>query len=417
MEEKTLETLAGEIASSGTVCRLKGTYRLDLAAAKTVVCGEERFGCLLALSRPGLVVDGREAVLYAEADAPFSEDVSLIFLTPQAKFASLRHLDIRFTYKQEPRSFAVRAVDCRAYGVSFEDCRVSMCAESRVNLIGLMLKACRDTPLETNADCCRLSRSRIDVRCFAEDDTRPSAVYGIVNRWANSFAAEDNFIFAATRGRGAEHRAVGVFNAGRFARIVNNNIKANGQHPAGKWTDQPHVVGVHNEGEYLVMNANQCVGEWGGACIGLLNTGSFAAVSGNKILSTHTINGKTIVNSGNWSVINGNAVLSTGRNYRLIVNDSSDTVISNNNLRGTLFYAEHRSGCGIRMEHCCGCILSGNRIGGVKDCGVFSLNSTFESYGNYAESPEFPSFVPTADETDRSVAAALEEALIRSAED
>lgn len=36
MEEKTLETLAGEIASSGTVCRLKGTYRLDLAAAKTV---------------------------------------------------------------------------------------------------------------------------------------------------------------------------------------------------------------------------------------------------------------------------------------------------------------------------------------------------------------------------------------------
>ena len=116
-------------------------------------------------------------------------------------------------------------------------------------------------------------------------------------------------------------------------------------------------------------------------------------------------------------MINGNAVLSTGRNYRLIVNDSSDTVISNNNLRGTLFYAEHRSGCGIRMEHCCGCILSGNRIGGVKDCGVFSLNSTFESYGNYAESPEFPSFVPTADETDRSVAAALEEALIRSAED
>ena len=65
MEEKTLETLAGEIASSGAVCRLKGTYRLDLAAAKTVVCGEERFGCLLALSRPGLVVDGREAVLYA----------------------------------------------------------------------------------------------------------------------------------------------------------------------------------------------------------------------------------------------------------------------------------------------------------------------------------------------------------------
>lgn len=206
MEEKTLETLAGEIASSGTVCRLKGTYRLDLAAAKTVVCGEERFGCLLALSRPGLVVDGREAVLYAEADAPLSEDVSLIFLTPQAKFASLLHLDIRFTYKQEPRSFAVRAVDCRAYGVSFEDCRVSMNAESRVNLIGLMLKACRDTPLETNADCCRLSRSRIDVRCFAEDDTRPSAVYGVVNRWANSFAAEDNFIFAATRGRGAEHR-------------------------------------------------------------------------------------------------------------------------------------------------------------------------------------------------------------------
>ena len=102
MEEKTLETLAGEIASSGAVCRLKGTYRLDLAAAKTVVCGEERFGCLLALSRPGLVVDGREAVLYAEADAPLSEDVSLIFLTPQAKFASLRHLDIRFTYKQEP---------------------------------------------------------------------------------------------------------------------------------------------------------------------------------------------------------------------------------------------------------------------------------------------------------------------------
>ena len=87
MEEKTLETLAGEIASSGAVCRLKGTYRLDLAAAKTVVCGEERFGCLLALSRPGLVVDGREAVLYAEADAPLSEDVSLIFLTPQAKFA------------------------------------------------------------------------------------------------------------------------------------------------------------------------------------------------------------------------------------------------------------------------------------------------------------------------------------------
>ena len=249
MEEKTLETLAGEIASSGTVCRLKGTYRLDLAAAKTVVCGEERFGCLLALSRPGLVVDGREAVLYAEADAPLSEDVSLIFLTPQAKFASLLHLDIRFTYKQEPRSFAVRAVDCRAYGVSFEDCRVSMNAESRVNLIGLMLKACRDTPLETNADCCRLSRSRIDVRCFAEDDTRPSAVYGVVNRWANSFAAEDNFIFAATRGRGAEHRAVGVFNAGRFARIVNNNIKANGQHPAGKRMDQPHVVGVHNEGE------------------------------------------------------------------------------------------------------------------------------------------------------------------------
>ena len=417
MEEKTLETLAGEIASSGAVCRLKGTYRLDLAAAKSVVCGEERFGCLLALSRPGLVVDGREAVLYAEADAPLSEDVSLIFLTPQAKFASLRHLDIRFTYKQEPRSFAVRAVDCRAYGVSFEDCRVSMCAESRVNIIGLMLKACRDTPLETNADCCRLSRSRIEVRCFAEDDTRPSAVYGVVNRWANSFAAEDNFIFAATRGSGAEHRAVGVFNAGRFARIVNNNIKANGQHPAGKRTDQPHVVGVHNEGEYLVMNANQCVGEWVGACIGLLNTGSFAAVSGNKILSTHTINGKTIVNSGNWSVINGNAVLSTGRNYRLIVNDSSDTVISNNNLRGTLFYAEHRSGCGIRMEHCCGCILSGNRIGGVKDCGVFSLNSTFESYGNYAESPEFPSFVPTADETDRAVAAALEEALSRSAED
>ena len=88
MEEKTLETLAGEIASSGAVCRLKGTYRLDLAAAKSVVCGEERFGCLLALSRPGLVVDGREAVLYAEADAPLSEDVSLIFLTPQAKFAS-----------------------------------------------------------------------------------------------------------------------------------------------------------------------------------------------------------------------------------------------------------------------------------------------------------------------------------------
>ena len=72
MEEKTLETLAGEIASSGAVCRLKGTYRLDLAAAKSVVCGEERFGCLLALSRPGLVVDGREAVLYAEADAPLS---------------------------------------------------------------------------------------------------------------------------------------------------------------------------------------------------------------------------------------------------------------------------------------------------------------------------------------------------------
>lgn len=85
MEEKTLETLAGEIASSGTVCRLKGTYRLDLAAAKTVVCGEERFGCLLALSRPGLVVDGRGGrVVSGGGCAAFGGRIP-IFLTPQAE--------------------------------------------------------------------------------------------------------------------------------------------------------------------------------------------------------------------------------------------------------------------------------------------------------------------------------------------
>ena len=98
------------------------------------------------------------------------------------------------------------------------------------------------------------------------------------------------------RGENESHKAIGVYTNGRFGRFVGNNIKANGTHNRGLLKERAHAYGFVNYGLHTIITSNNIIGEWGGKCIGLDNNGEYAIIDCNKILSTHTICGRSVCN-------------------------------------------------------------------------------------------------------------------------
>ena len=125
----------------------------------------------------------------------------------------------------------------------------------------------------------------------------------------------------------------------------------------------------------MIFHGNNCVAEWGGKCVSLYINSEFCTITGNKILSTHTICGRSVVLAGAKNVVNGNVITSTSRNHHIIEVFAGHNTITNNYIQALI---RAISGCGIYVEGTLdepimSCIIKDNHITSAKDYGIAML--------------------------------------------
>ena len=365
---------------SGSIIKLHGKFDLKHEKTNRFFVGKHNAQNLITFNKPNLVIDGENAQINFEVESFLEENVNMLYLSKEAKNVKLKNLRISFYFKGKSSSAQVCAIYNTAYYLKLTNCKFDMFAESQINAVCIYNNGDLDTTLETRADNLVISDCYLKVQCAAQSFEKPNTVYAIYNNLANSIAIENNYIYATNSGSGVNQQAIGIYNSGRFARIENNNIKANGSHNKGKLLEHAHAYGAYNTGPYMVFTGNNCVGEWGGKCVGLYNAGECSNITANKILSTHTIFGRTVQLAAEHCILNSNIITSTSRNPHLLDVFAGDNVITGNYMQGLMGFTDYYSGCGVfvrgdEKQKIRRCNISNNIISNGRDFGIVLINT------------------------------------------
>jgi hypothetical protein len=361
-------------AESDKEVRLNGKVYWEVKTGNTFTIGRNCMKGVISISRSGVVIDGSNAEIEAEIEDSTGSDWGLFFIQPSARNVTLKNFTLRIRLHNPEHSTRIfSAIYNTAFGLKIENCSIEIYSDKQINLSGIYNNGNLDTHMETRADNLVISNSFVKVECLAEEYPKESTVYGFYNNLANSVSMQNTYIYAINRGDGNRQKAVGVYTNGRFGRFVGNNIKANGTHNIGKQKEQAHVFGFINEGLYSIITSNNIVGEWAGKCVGLETNGEYTKVASNKILSTHTICGRSIISNGNNTSIEGNIITSTSRNARLIQHNAESCIITGNLMEVLMAKEECRSGCGIYAvgDRTRGNLIKENIVRNVRNCGIF----------------------------------------------
>ena len=369
---EAIKRLIEETPSYGEV-KLNGEIRLKVPEKSSFVMGKSFSQSLISVTKPEVTIDGANCAVFLEIDTPIITDLNVIYISSAAKNTVIKNLKI-FVHSKVPESVRrIVGIYNLAYGVKIINCRIEIISDNQSNLTGIYNNGNLDTHLETRADNLTVNDSYIKTQVLNSGKNN-SKTCGIYNNLANSILVNNTFVYSHNIGCGENQEAVGIYTDGRFGRFTGNNIKANGSHNTGKQKEQAFAYGFVNNGVYSIISSNNIVGEWGGMCVGLENRGNYLKADGNKILSTHTIKGRSVRNYADNCVYNGNIITSTSRNPRLFEHNGCNCIISNNFMSGLLDLPDALSGCGIYAagEDISNNIISGNIIQSVCDCGIFA---------------------------------------------
>lgn len=411
---KELEEALNSVSEFSTVF-LERSYEFDIAEGRRILIGADVKNALIEMHGRNVILDGQGNHLVFHCYHPRIEDTALIHICQEALGAEIRNLSIDFFYHGENTVRTIFLLRNSAYGVRISNCKLVMSSVSQINMTVLRNDRGDDTDFEKEGDNFVVENNDIRVYCRAESITMTNSCYGISNDLPNSMDVINNNIYMMVAGKGENQRVTGIYNNGRFCRILNNNIKANGMHMEGTQTEHTHAVGVENEGEYLLFNSNNCVAEWAGKAIGAWNKGERSSFTGNKFIGTHSIFGISLLNEGRRCTFTGNLFTSTSRNPRLVKNYGSYVSFYANILHSMFFTPDSFSGCGMVFEGCDHCVASGNQITGLRDCGIFLLDSDVVIQNNFVEHfDRNRNFQEKATKYDLAIVNALDESRIHS---
>ena len=396
--------------------RFEGEINLELPKSTSFYVGKNFSKSLVTITKPNITLDFSDAIVRVDIAEPLDTDLNIFFVSSMAKNVEIKNLKL-YVYLNIPATARqIVGIYNTAYALKLNNCFIEVVSESQLNLVGMFNNGNLDTHMETRADNLVIANSCIKVQ-IVQSGMKDSVVYGVYNNLANSISIQNTFVYSTNIGAGKKQAAVGVFTNGRFGRFIGCNIKANGSHNTGNLKEQAYAYGFVNEGLYNLIESNNIIGEWGGQCVGLENKGDFAKVSGNKILATHTIKGRSVRNYANDSIFDGNILTSTSRNPRLFEQEGSNCIITNNMMEGLQLPQTYRSSVGIyaAAESAAENLISQNIIKNVCDCGIFAHKNIGFVQNNiittYAESY---GFVKLATTENSAIANKLDESRIHS---
>lgn len=399
-----------------SVVKFENEINLDLPKSSFFYVGKKFSKSLVTITKPNIVLDFSNAIVRVYITDPLDTDLNIFFVSSMAKNVEIKNLKL-YVYLNIPATARqIVGIYNTAYGLKLNNCFIEIVSENQSNLVGMFNNGNLDTHMETRADNLVIANSCIKVQ-IVQSGMKDSVVYGIYNNLANSISIQNTFVYSINIGAGKKQAAIGVFTNGRFGRYIGNNIKANGSHNKGNLKEQAYAYGFINEGLYNLIESNNIIGEWGGQCVGLENKGDYAKVSGNKILSTHTIKGRSVRNYANDSIFDGNILTSTSRNPRLFEQEGSNCIITNNVMEGLQIAVAYFSSVGVyaASEIAVGNLIAQNIIKNVCDCGIFAHKNIGLVQNNiittYAESC---GFVEQGLITDGELALKLDENRIQS---
>lgn len=374
--------------------KFEGEIDLELPKGASFYVGKSFSKSLVTITKPNIALDFSDAIVRVHIADPLDTDLNIFFVSSMAKNVEIRNLKL-YVYMNFPAtSRQIVGLYNTAYGLKLNNCYIEVVSENQANLVGVFNNGNLDTHMETRADNLVIANSHIKVQSV-QSGIKENSTYGIYNNLANSISLQNTFVYSTNKGIGEKQSAIGVFTNGRFGRFIGNNIKANGSHNKGNLKEQAYAYGFVNEGLYNLIEGNNIVGEWGGQCIGLENRGDFAKVSGNKILATHTIKGRSVRNYANDSIFDGNILTSTSRNPRLFEQEGSNCIITNNVMEGLQLPQTYLSSVGIyaAAEKAVENLITENVIKNVCNCGIFAHKNIGLVQNNiittYAESNGF----------------------------
>lgn len=408
----TFAQLEQEIDSveESSIVYLETGYEFDLRDDRKILVGANNVRALINIRKRDVILDGQGNKIIFRCYQPRMNDVVLIQICQEAIGAEIRNLDVDFIYYGENTTRKVVCIRNNAYGAKVSHCKLAMESKSQISLTVIQNDRRIETVFDREGDNFVVEGNDVRIRCEAEHITLPSYCCGIYNDLPNSMEITNNYLYIMVKGNSEAQRSTCIFNNGRYVRIVNNNIKANGFHMDGKQQEQPSVTGIYNEGDYLLFSANNCIAEWAGKAVGLYNQGSYGAFNGNKIIATHTINGVSIDNAGSGCTYTGNIVTSTSRNPKLVRNAGNGVSYTANVLQSFYYVPDCQTGCGMLFIGSKDCIVAYNQISGVKNCGIFMRGSKVILADNVIETQENDwVFKATATEKDTDIVNALSE--------
>lgn len=387
----------------------------DLESDRRMLVGANVTRGLISIKTRDLIIDGQGNKITFRCTHPHANDVALLHITQTALGVELRNLAIDFVYEGENTVRKSIMIRNNAYGVKVSHCKLCMTSRAQMNMTVIQNDRRIDTVFDREGDNFVVEDN--DIRIYCEPTVSDNSLYccGIYNDLPNSMELTNNYIYLMIGGVGERQRSVGIFNNGRYVRMVNNNIKANGLHMEGKKKEHTHVIGLDNEGDYLLFASNNCVAEWAGKAIGLQNKGSYCSFTNNKFIGTHAIHGISVLNKGGLCTFTANLMTSTSRNPRLLVNIANNVNYYANILQGFFYVQDARSGCGMMFLNSENCNVVGNQIFGMKNCGIFTRNSNLRAEYNNIETQNGDwLFRAVATETDQDIASVIDEGKIKS---
>lgn len=353
--------------------KFSGEINLELPKSTCFYVGKNYSKSLVTITKSNIALDFSDAIVRVHITDSLDSDLNIFFVSSMAKNVEIKNLRL-YVYLSIPvTARQIVGIYNTAYGLKLNNCFIEIISENQSNLVGVFNNGNLDTHMETRADNLVIENGCIKVQTI-QSGIKESNAYGIYNYLANSISLQNTYIYSTNIGIGKKQTAIGIFTNGRFGRFIGNNIKANGSHNTGNLKEQAYTYGFVNEGLYNLIEANNIVGEWGGQCVGLENKGDFAKVSGNKILATHTIKGRSVRNYANDSIFDGNILTSTSRNPRLFEQQGCSCIITNNVMEGLHLPYSYHSSVGIyaAAESATENLIAQNVIKNVCDCGIFA---------------------------------------------
>ncbi len=413
---ESIEELEEQINSveDNSIIYLDSNLFFYLPQDKRFLVGARVVLSLISIHKRDIIINGQGHKVAFHCLYEKANDIALFHICQEALGTEIHNLCLDFVYEGSNTSRKVIAIRNNAYGVKVMHCKLTMVSETQVSFTVIQNDRSVETVFDREGDNFVVEGNDIRIRCNPCSYEYSTRCYGIYNDLPNSMSISNNYIYIMANGNGEEHKSIGIYNNGRFVRIVNNNIKANGYHMEGKSKEHPYVCGVRNEGEYMLFSANNCIAEWAGKAIGLLNSGAYCTFIGNKIIATHSINGISVQNQAEYCSFTGNVITSTSRNPKLLYNRANDVSYSANILKSFFYVPDCQSGCGMYFENSSGCIVNGNQIFGVKNCGIFLRASEISNIDNIVELQDAGAFRAIADENDIEIAQLLDERNINS---